>query len=152
MNRHEELDYSALAIQQQYTEEIRLMPPRPQTYHVVTYGCQMNAHDSEKIAGMLQDMGLTEAPVRDEADFVIFNTCCVRENAERRALGNVTWLKEVRKRNPKLMIGVCGCMIQEPGWQRKSSTNTGLWIWLSERLRCIVSRNCFIVHCTRNMS
>ena len=119
MNRHEELDYSALAIQQQYTEEIRLMPQRPQTYHVVTYGCQMNAHDSEKIAGMLQDMGLTEAPVRDEADFVIFNTCCVRENAERRALGNVTWLKEVRKRNPKLMIGVCGCMIQEPGMAEK---------------------------------
>ncbi|MBQ6564738.1 MAG: tRNA (N6-isopentenyl adenosine(37)-C2)-methylthiotransferase MiaB [Clostridia bacterium] len=95
------------------------MADRPQTYHVVTYGCQMNAHDSEKIAGMLQEMGLTEAKIRDEADFVIFNTCCVRDNAERRALGNVTWLKEVRKHNPKLMIGVCGCMIQEPGMAEK---------------------------------
>ncbi|MBR3494599.1 MAG: tRNA (N6-isopentenyl adenosine(37)-C2)-methylthiotransferase MiaB [Clostridia bacterium] len=96
-------------------ERVRALPQRPRTYHVVTYGCQMNAHDSEKLAGMLEAMGLSEAPARDEADFVIFNTCCVRDNAERRALGNVTWLKEVRKLRPELMIAVCGCMIQEPG-------------------------------------
>ncbi len=95
--------------------EIRELPQRPKSYHVVTYGCQMNAHDSEKIAGMLEEMGLVPAEHREEADFVIFNTCCVRENAERRALGNVTWLKEVRKSRPELIIAVCGCMIQEPG-------------------------------------
>ncbi len=94
---------------------VAAMSDRPQTYHVVTYGCQMNAHDSEKLAGMLEAMGLTAAPRREEADFVIFNTCCVRDNAERRALGNVTWLKEIRKLRPEMMIAVCGCMIQEPG-------------------------------------
>ncbi|MBQ9251821.1 MAG: tRNA (N6-isopentenyl adenosine(37)-C2)-methylthiotransferase MiaB [Clostridia bacterium] len=105
--------------QEEFIREIRELPQRPQTYHVVTYGCQMNAHDSEKIAGMLEEMGLREAPQREEADFVLFNTCCVRENAERRALGNVTWLKEVRKTHPNLMIAVCGCMIQEPGMAEK---------------------------------
>ena len=105
--------------QKDFIREIRELPQRPQTYHVVTYGCQMNAHDSEKIAGMLEEMGMKEAAVREEADFVIFNTCCVRDNAERRALGNVTWLKEVRKTHPNLMIAVCGCMIQEPGMAEK---------------------------------
>ena len=86
---------------------------------IETYGCQMNAHDSEILAGMLRDMGMEEAADRESADFVLFNTCCVRDNAERRALGNVTWLKEVRKKNPRLMIGVCGCMIQQPGMAEK---------------------------------
>ncbi len=101
--------------QRESEARIAAMAERPRTYHVVTYGCQMNAHDSEKLAGMLEAMGMTAAPVREEADFVIFNTCCVRDNAERRALGNVTWLKEIRKLRPELMIAVCGCMIQEPG-------------------------------------
>ncbi|MBQ8557112.1 MAG: tRNA (N6-isopentenyl adenosine(37)-C2)-methylthiotransferase MiaB [Clostridia bacterium] len=104
-----------LAEQRRYAAMVSAMQDRPASYHVVTYGCQMNAHDSEKLAGMLRDMGMTEADNREDADFVIFNTCCVRDNAERRALGNVTWLKEVRKRNPKLIIAVCGCMIQQPG-------------------------------------
>ncbi len=101
--------------QRRYMLEVKAMPGRPQSYYVVTYGCQMNAHDSEKLSGMLREMGMEEAENREEADFVLFNTCCVRDNAERRALGNVTWLKEVRRRNPQLLIGVCGCMIQEPG-------------------------------------
>lgn len=102
-----------------FAEQVRVLPHRPKSYHVVTYGCQMNAHDSEKIAGMLEAMGMVSAPRREDADFVIFNTCCVRENAERRALGNVTWLKEVRKEKPEMLIGVCGCMIQEPGMAEK---------------------------------
>ena len=108
-----------LAEQRRYMAEVAALPHRPQTYCIVTYGCQMNAHDSEIMAGMLREMGMTEAPDREEADFVLFNTCAVRDNAERRALGNVTWLKEVRKRRPQLMIGVCGCMPQEPGMARK---------------------------------
>lgn len=108
-----------LAEQRHYAAMVGAMADRPISYHVVTYGCQMNAHDSEKLSGMLRDMGMTEAADRTEADFVIFNTCCVRDNAERRALGNVTWLKEVRKKNPKLIIAVCGCMIQQPGMAEK---------------------------------
>ena len=104
-----------MAAQRACEERVAGMADRPRTYHVVTYGCQMNAHDSEKLAGMLEAMGMTAAPTREEADFVIFNTCCVRDNAERRALGNVTWLKEVRKLRPEMLIAVCGCMIQEPG-------------------------------------
>ncbi len=117
--KYETISDSELARQQVFTEEIRQMPHRPSTYHIVTYGCQMNAHDSEKIAGMLEAMGMSPAARREDADFVIFNTCCVRENAERRALGNITWLKEVRKTRPDMMIAVCGCMIQEPGMAEK---------------------------------
>lgn len=108
-----------LAEQRHYAAMVSAMAQRPASYHVVTYGCQMNAHDSEKLTGMLRDMGMQEAADRTEADFVIFNTCCVRDNAERRALGNVTWLKEVRKQNPRLVIAVCGCMIQQPGMAEK---------------------------------
>ncbi len=90
------------------------MQDRPHSFHIVTYGCQMNAHDSEKLAGMLLKMGMIEASDRRDADFVLFNTCCVRDNAERRALGNVTWLKELKKDKPELIIGVCGCMVQQP--------------------------------------
>ena len=100
--------------QQKYMDKVKRLPHRPETYYIVTFGCQMNAHDSEKIAGMLEQMGMREAEKRDLADFVIFNTCCVRDNAERKALGNITWLKEVRKTNPDLVIAVCGCMVQEP--------------------------------------
>ncbi len=105
--------------QQGFIREIMILPHKPQTYFIVTYGCQMNAHDSEKLAGMLDAMGISPAKCREEADFVIFNTCCVRDNAERRALGNITWLKEVRKTRPNLIIAVCGCMIQEPGTAEK---------------------------------
>lgn len=108
-----------IAEQRHFMDEVRAMPQRPCNYYVVTYGCQMNAHDSELLAGMLQDMGMNEAADREHADFVIFNTCCVRDNAERRALGNVTWLKEVRKHRPNLIIAVCGCMIQQPGMAEK---------------------------------
>ncbi|MEG0511690.1 MAG: tRNA (N6-isopentenyl adenosine(37)-C2)-methylthiotransferase MiaB [Clostridia bacterium] len=90
------------------------LPNRPQSFHIVTYGCQMNAHDSEKLAGLLLQMGMLEADDRKHADLVLFNTCCVRDNAERRALGNVNWLKQLKKEKPKLLIGVCGCMVQQP--------------------------------------
>ena len=95
------------------------MDDRPQSFHIVTYGCQMNAHDSEKLAGMLLRMGMEEADDRRNADLVLFNTCCVRDNAERRALGNVTWLKELKKEKPDLIIGVCGCMVQQPQMAQK---------------------------------
>ena len=105
---------SALAAETAAAEAVKAHARRPSSYHIVTYGCQMNAHDSEKLAGMLSAMGLEEADDRRNADLVIFNTCCVRDNAERRALGNVTWLKELKKEKPDLIIGVCGCMVQQP--------------------------------------
>lgn len=101
--------------QNQYIRQVADYPSRPKYYHIVTYGCQMNAHDSEKLSGMLEAMGMTAVEERRDADFVLFNTCCIRENAERRALGNITWLKELRKERPHLLIGVCGCMMQQEG-------------------------------------
>lgn len=108
-----------IARQNAFIENISNLEAKPKTYMVITYGCQMNAHDSEKLAGMLEKMGIAEAKTKEEADFVIYNTCCIRENAQRRALGNVTWLKELRKKKPDLMIGICGCMIQQEGMAQK---------------------------------
>ena len=110
-----ELPAEEIAHQKALMHEFAAIENRPHTYCVVTYGCQMNAHDSEKLAGMLQEMGMTEAESRETADFVIFNTCCVRDNAQRRALGNVTWLKELKKTRPEMMVAVCGCMMQQKG-------------------------------------
>ena len=110
-----ELPAEEIAHQKVLMREFAAIENRPHTYCVVTYGCQMNAHDSEKLAGMLQEMGMTEAESRETADFVIFNTCCVRDNAQRRALGNVTWLKELKKTRPEMMVAVCGCMMQQKG-------------------------------------
>lgn len=100
--------------QERAIEQILLLPNKPNSFHIVTYGCQMNAHDSEKLAGILLKMGMTEADDRKHADIVLFNTCCIRDNAERRALGNVNWLRQLRKQKPNLLIGVCGCMVQQP--------------------------------------
>ncbi len=105
--------------QENAIQQILNMDSRPKSFHIVTYGCQMNAHDSEKLTGMLLQMGMTEADDRRNADLVLFNTCCVRDNAERRALGNVTWLKELKKDKPELIIGVCGCMVQQPQMAQK---------------------------------
>ena len=108
-----------IAAQRAFAAEFSALTRRPETYYIVTYGCQMNAHDSEKLAGMLDDMGMRPAAAREEADFVLHNTCCIRDNAERKALGNVTWLKEIKKERPDMLIGVCGCMVQEPGMAEK---------------------------------
>ena len=82
-------------------------------YYIETYGCQMNEHDSEKIAGMLVNCGYTKADSKQDADFILFNTCCVREHAELRTFGNVGFIKELKQLNPRLILGVCGCMMQQ---------------------------------------
>ena len=84
-------------------------------YRIVTYGCQMNVHESEKIAGLLRGMGYTEAKEDAEADIVVFNTCCIRENAENHAFGNIGALKKLKRRKPGMLIAVGGCMTQEAG-------------------------------------
>lgn len=88
-------------------------------YHILTYGCQMNEHDSEKMSGMLEDMGYLETPDTSTADLIIINTCAVRENAEMKVLGNIGHLKPIKEENPNLIIAICGCMMQEPNMVEK---------------------------------
>ncbi len=85
-------------------------------YCVVTYGCQMNLHESEKISGILSGMGMSAVNEPENADVVVFNTCCIRDTAERRALGNIGKMKELKKKNKKLLIVVTGCMTQQNGF------------------------------------
>lgn len=85
-------------------------------YCVVTYGCQMNLHESEKISGILSGMGMTAVNEPESADVVVFNTCCIRDTAERRALGNIGKMKELKKKNKNLLIVVTGCMTQQNGF------------------------------------
>ena len=86
---------------------------RTKTYHITTFGCQMNEHDSETIAGMLSEMGFSQAPERDGADVVVINTCSVRENADKRFFGTLGQLKHIKKDNPDFTVCVCGCMMQQ---------------------------------------
>ena len=85
------------------------------SYYIDTYGCQMNAHDSESLAGILEIMGYVPAQAREEADIIVFNTCCVRENAENRIKGNIGAVKPLKEKRPDLITVVCGCMTQQPG-------------------------------------
>ncbi len=80
---------------------------------VETYGCQQNVSDSEILMGMLVSMGYDEASGKDDADIIIYNTCAVRENAELKVFGNLGALKHRKSKNPDLIIGVCGCMMQQ---------------------------------------
>ncbi len=80
---------------------------------VITFGCQQNVSDSEKLKGMLFNMGYTLCEDMTEADFIIFNTCAVREHAEDRVYGNIGKVKQIKKDNPKLIAAVCGCMAQQ---------------------------------------
>lgn len=84
-------------------------------FFIQTYGCQMNEEDSEKLSGMLKRMGYESTENRDEASIIIFNTCCVRENAENKVYGNLGALKKQKEKNPDLVIGICGCMMQQKG-------------------------------------
>ncbi|MFR5691243.1 MAG: tRNA (N6-isopentenyl adenosine(37)-C2)-methylthiotransferase MiaB [Lachnospiraceae bacterium] len=96
----------------QYVEEEAKNLGRSLTFCVTTFGCQMNARDSEKLRGILNQIGYEEAE-EDEADFVIYNTCTVRENANTRVYGRLGQLKPRKKQQPHMMIGLCGCMMQE---------------------------------------
>ena len=86
---------------------------RPLTYCVTTFGCQMNARDSEKLTGILEEVGYVAAE-DEKADFVIYNTCTVRENANLRVYGRLGVLHGYKKKNKNMTIALCGCMMQEP--------------------------------------
>jgi len=82
-------------------------------YYIFTYGCQMNVHESEKLAGILQARGYIQSETPENADVLVYNTCCIRESAEQRALGNIGNAKPIKKINPNLIVAVCGCMPQQ---------------------------------------
>ncbi|CAN2205610.1 MiaB 2-methylthioadenine synthetase [Candidatus Nanopelagicaceae bacterium] len=83
------------------------------TYLVETYGCQMNVHDSERIAGLLDEAGYLPVPEGQQADIVVFNTCAVRENADNKLYGNLSFLAPIKKKNPAMQIAVGGCLAQK---------------------------------------
>jgi tRNA-2-methylthio-N6-dimethylallyladenosine synthase len=83
------------------------------TYLVETYGCQMNVHDSERIAGLLDEAGYIPVVEGNQADIVVFNTCAVRENADNKLYGNLSFLAPIKKKNPGMQIAVGGCLAQK---------------------------------------
>ena len=83
------------------------------TYLVETYGCQMNVHDSERIAGLLDEAGYLPVATGEQADIVVFNTCAVRENADNKLYGNLSFLAPIKKANPAMQIAVGGCLAQK---------------------------------------
>lgn len=91
------------------TEEIG----RPLTVFVKTFGCQMNARDSEKLVGILENIGYVEGE-DEHSDFIVYNTCTVRENANNKVYGRLGYLQNYKKKNPLMKIALCGCMMQEP--------------------------------------
>ncbi len=88
-------------------------------YHIITYGCQMNVHESEKLAGMLIENGFGATDLKEDADLIILNTCCIRETAETHVLGNLGIIKKLKEKRPSLVVAVCGCMTQQNGAAEK---------------------------------
>ena len=82
-------------------------------YNIITFGCQMNEHDSETIAGMLEEEGCRQVLTKEESDITIINTCSIRENADKRFFGTLGQLKKIKEKNPSYMACVCGCMMQQ---------------------------------------
>lgn len=117
-----ERQYYYIAKARQYVQEKSRKKGRPLTFCVNTFGCQMNARDSEKLIGILEQIGYVKKETED-ADFVIYNTCTVRENANNKVYGRLGYLHSQKKKNPDMMIGLCGCMMQEPKVVEKIRTS-----------------------------
>lgn len=100
-------------------EQYFIMNGRRKSYHILTYGCQMNEHDSEKIGGMLTSIGYEETDDEKNADLVIFNTCLIRENAELKVFGKLGEVKGLKRNKPDLIVAVCGCMMQKEEMRQK---------------------------------
>ena len=109
-----ERQYYYIAKARKYVKELSEKLGRPLFAHVTTFGCQMNSRDSEKLLGILEKVGYAEETDEEKADFVIYNTCTVRENANLRVYGRLGQLGSIKKKNPHKMIALCGCMMQEP--------------------------------------
>ena len=122
------VDKAQLAQQKEYASKVKVLlikrygSKRPKAL-VHTYGCQGNVADSEKIKGMLFEMGYDFTDIPDSAELVLYNTCAVREHAEDRVFGNVGALKHNKRRNPNLKIALCGCMMQQEWVAKKIRTS-----------------------------
>ena len=108
-----------LELQRPFYDKIRrryeeIKPDAPPMACIRTFGCQQNVADSERIKGMLAQMGFGFTEEAEDADFILFNTCAVREHACDRVFGNVGALKHIKRRKPHVIISVCGCMVQQP--------------------------------------
>jgi len=108
-----------LAIQKKYGEELSasfredaMQRGYDYTYSIRTYGCQLNESDSEKLSGTLKSLSFVPSRT-DDPDIVIFNTCSIRENARDRLFGNLGLVKTMKKKNPSLVVAVCGCMMKQ---------------------------------------
>ena len=99
-------------IAKQHVARLEEKKGRKLTFCVNTFGCQMNARDSEKLCGILEAVGYVETDT-EEADFVIYNTCTVRENANNKVYGRLGYLQGLKRKNPDMIIALCGCMMQE---------------------------------------
>jgi len=98
-----------------YNEQLESKIGHKPRYTIITYGCQMNEHDSETLAGMLENMGYVSTEEEKDADFILLNTCCIREKAESKVLSHLGELRKIKEQKPWLIIGVCGCMMQQKG-------------------------------------
>lgn len=114
------VDETELLRQLDYMQDIRKINDayeaetgKKKKFFSLAMGCQMNAHDSEKLEGMLDKMGYARTDEETDADFIIYNTCCVRENAEQKVYGKLGWLKHYKKDKPDTVIALCGCMMQQ---------------------------------------
>ena len=107
-----ERQYYFIAKCREYVQKKREELGRPLSCCIKTFGCQMNARDSEKLIGVLEAIGYQQVDT-EEADFVIYNTCTVRENANLKVYGRLGYLKNLKKKNPNMKIALCGCMMQE---------------------------------------
>ncbi len=111
-----------LNIQKEYAKKVKAyynaQGKKPKAL-VETFGCQQNENDSERICGMLDTMGFEFTDDENEADFILYNTCAVREGAEMRVLGNIGALKKIKEKRPELIVGICGCMMQQESMSKR---------------------------------
>ena len=120
--------YYFIAKDRYYLRQLEEKAGRKMTFIVRTFGCQMNARDAEKLTGILRAIGYKEQDSEEDADFVIYNTCTVRENANNKVYGRLGYLHGYKKKNPHMIIALCGCMMQEEKVVAKIKKSYPLWI------------------------
>ena len=129
------------AINEEYTAKTG----KKKKYFIFTTGCQMNAHDSEKLSYMLTEMGYEHTETENEADFILYNTCCIRENAEEKVYGRLGYLKYYKEKNRDITIALCGCMMQQDLLFHPVCPPAPCFFRvLSHRERCSSCKNCCI--------
>ncbi len=112
--REKSADYEkTLAALREKIAGIAKQKGRPLLYHITTYGCLMNEHDSEKLRGILENIGYLPAKEEDAADMILYNTCAIRDGAEQKVYGRLGYLKTLKRKRPDILIALCGCMTQQ---------------------------------------